>query len=1784
MPAIGGAGDRFEFEFSEKGLSAVGAKIKVAEERLARLEHQANETDRALKDVGSHGAGGIRGVTRDMDGLDRQSRRSHQGVRGLDGAVRDMGQALRVVQAPAAVAGLAALAGAASSAGGAAVGLVAALAPVAGAVAALPGLAAAGGQAFGVFKLAILGVGEALKAMSDAEKTSGADAAAAAKAREAAAERQRAAANRVRDATIGVRDAEESSADRVASATEQVRSAKQRLISTQEDAKRAQEDLTRARVDARAKLQDLREEAEKGALSEERASLDVERARQRIIEVAKKGAKASSLDRHEADLSYREAVASLEEIRHRRADAAKEFHDAQKRGVNGSREVVAAQERVRDAAKSVGEAHRDVGKAQAGVSKAQREGAQQVAKAQTALADAITEQRKALQDLGVKGSSSAAKVGQALAALSPAGQKFTRFLFGLRPELKALQAAAQSGFLPGLQTGIQHVNKLFPLMKTAVSDTAVTMGDLAREGGELLSSGPWRDDFRAITKSSTVLIGDFGHAGLDLMKALKDVTVAAIPMTNEFGRMTAAGAKTVATFTAHARATGDLRDFFIKTVDTTKILGSILGDVGVVLWEIGKAALPLGTGLLKTFEKLADNARQFFTSTEGRAELQDFFTRIQPVLDSVGRIITLMAKDMGNSLNASLHLSEKLAEIGKQHPALERVAAAASEIALLGKVTGIGGAVGPLLTLATKAGPLGGVGLAIAGIGAAAGIAYLENEDFRKSVDDLFNDLKTGWTDSDAKRLQTNLTKGLTPPSQGVLNGEDFGHAVTRSWRDVWESNLKPALDDAKKKFGQVHSAWNDFMKGFNTEETGKITNFAQNLGAFAQGLTQLAGDVKRATAGAYHWLDDMAMGLQHGADAATKKVHDAVVGWFKRMVAGVKDFLGINSPSTVFAGIGRDIIAGLLAGVKERWAGAYKWMTGIPAAAARAIRDFGPKITTVATAGWNAWTAKAKAKWEEFKGWAKGIPGSAAATIRGFGSRITTVAATGWNAWTAASKTKWEGFKAWAKGIPLSAAQTIGAFGTRLREVAGTGWSAFLAQGKSAWATIKNWLLTLPGNAAVAMRGLGPRIGGVFKSAFAGASRVLNSFTTGIQRISDKLGSGKLGMPKMPELGGPGGDFGGGTFARGGPVLSRRGGGGVPYSKGVRGKDSVTIRATPGEYVMTPEMVNAVPGGMRTLEGWRHASNATAPARSRIRSAGLPGEARGGQLAVPRAVGGRIAGLVPSFLAALRAYSAGIGRDLTVGSGFRTRAEQAALYRAKPGLAAPPGRSHHEQGLAADISPQLGGTKLGNPAAARYGLRFPMSWEPWHIEPTSLRGGRASVAGGGGGGIDAGPLLRGLAGPLLARLGKIPGAPGKLAKAGGQQILDAAIGHLSAGGGGGGPGGVTVGGGKLSAAEAWIIGKESGGRTSADNPSSTAFGLGQLLISNRRRYAARLGVSPGTTDYNAQLKMFRMYVKERYGTPERAKAFWQAHGWYGAGGPVQTGGPAARPMARGMAAGGLVGNARTLFAHLARGKPISKDFSYKGMPKGYNPAQLAKAFYASHKGFKFSSTGKVRARIRSWLRSIIPAPAPANIYGTTLEEFIGRKKRAPGGAPIVAKASLASSLEQAFSARASLVQNAPSVSGNLAMRWYRKPAKGVTPQSFYMNDVKDKNRGKSGYIQSSRGTWQKGTRHQIAWRTNLWNRYKHQGLTKRLMSYAPGRAPAVTGTGGVTPKQVYRPRSGGVPGGHPGGKPTAGVSIGTGAVQVHINASGGVDEDMVQRVVTNAFRDFAGLIEVRGA
>lgn len=103
--------------------------------------------------------------------------------------------------------------------------------------------------------------------------------------------------------------------------------------------------------------------------------------------------------------------------------------------------------------------------------------------------------------------------------------------------------------------------------------------------------------------------------------------------------------------------------------------------------------------------------------------------------------------------------------------------------------------------------------------------------------------------------------------------------------------------------------------------------------------------------------------------------------------------------------------------------------------------------------------------------------------------------------------------------------------------------------------------------------------------------------------------------------------------------------------------------------------------------------------------------------------------GLDPALSGPLRRMIADAPGSITVNSGRRTPAEQLDLWessdRTGVWVAWSDGQSctsMHCRGLAADLAFGPGMQEWAHDNAARYDLCFPMSWEPWHIEPCGAR------------------------------------------------------------------------------------------------------------------------------------------------------------------------------------------------------------------------------------------------------------------------------------------------------------------------------------------------------------------------------------------------------------------------------------------------------------------------------
>lgn len=530
-----------------------------------------------------------RTTQRESERTRRSNRDTERSFFSLDGAVARVNRTMtffrttiRILKWPALIAGVGAALQGVNALTGGVVALVSALAPLSGLLVTLPAALGTFGQVMGVSLLGVSGVKDAVKALNDEQTKSGGVA-------EDAAKRQRAAASQIRSAEEQLGDAQRSSAD-------------------------AQDGLNEARRSAVESLQDMRNAAIEARLGEQGAQMALRRAISDLWK-AEADPKSSLLDLEELELRVRDSRQALKEARIENRRAQVEDRRGQKGGVKGDPGVL-------DARRALADANRDVSRSARGLAEAERDA------------------NESLSETG----STVSKVEEAFSGLNPEAAKFSRFLFGLKPQLEGMQRTAAKGFLPGAEKGITAAIRNLPIVEKVIGGTSRVMGTLSERAGKLFGSKGFGKDFETIGRGNSRTLGLMGRSAEHLTKGLTNVLVVAQPFLRWVG-------KTINHFSAYIekstevnRKNGDMAKFFGRTRQVVEVLGSIFQSLGATLGVIGEEAAPLGRQMLKAFDEGAEGLERWSESTKGRDSIAQYFKDAKGPLWEAGRLVRDIVK------------------------------------------------------------------------------------------------------------------------------------------------------------------------------------------------------------------------------------------------------------------------------------------------------------------------------------------------------------------------------------------------------------------------------------------------------------------------------------------------------------------------------------------------------------------------------------------------------------------------------------------------------------------------------------------------------------------------------------------------------------------------------------------------------------------------------------------------------------------------------------------------------------------------------------------------------------------------------------------------------------------------------------------------------------------------------------------------------------------------------------------------------------------------------------
>lgn len=505
-------------------------------------------------------------------------------------------------------------------------------------------------------------------------------------AQEQAGERQAEAERRVADASEQAAERIQTAQRRLAQVesdgAQKIVTAQGRIASAHADVQRAVEDLQAATESAMERQKDLALQVSGAALDEEAAQIALTRAKKRLADITGPGSTASALDKQEADLEYRQAEQRLKEIQLQNQRLAQEKQESDEKGVQGSDQVVAAQERVtaavqaeqaareelgatqrevaadiadaqaelvkaqRDGARDIADAQADLARtqrdnarsiadAQAAIVKAQRDGARSVADAQRAISQAMR------SGAAAAGGTSAAvtSLNAALDNLSPAGQRFARFISNtLMPRFKDLRFAVQEALLPPLQKAITKALPLLDVIQKGLVGTGKVIGGFTLDLADLMTQPAFKRDMGDIMASNNRALTDFGKAAIPLIDILRRVADVAGPVLLEpFAKWTRQVAE--AANASDRLSKSRIRDFLERARDTAVKLAGIIGNVVGGLYNLGRAARPTGDTMLDDLAEAAKEFNKWTADPANQARIKAFFDNTLPLMRELGDLL-----------------------------------------------------------------------------------------------------------------------------------------------------------------------------------------------------------------------------------------------------------------------------------------------------------------------------------------------------------------------------------------------------------------------------------------------------------------------------------------------------------------------------------------------------------------------------------------------------------------------------------------------------------------------------------------------------------------------------------------------------------------------------------------------------------------------------------------------------------------------------------------------------------------------------------------------------------------------------------------------------------------------------------------------------------------------------------------------------------------------------------------------------------------------------------------
>ncbi|MEW1843137.1 hypothetical protein AB0392_34795 [Nonomuraea angiospora] len=540
---------------------------------------------------------------------------------------------------------------------------------------------------------------------------------------------------------------------------------------------------------------------------------------------------------------------------------------------------------------------------------------------------------------------------EAVAKLSPAAQAAAFELDALSNPITRLRTSVQDALFAPLVGGITQLSVLLGPLSSGMSGVASEIG-LA--GAQVIRFATSSDSIRALLYIFGALRGvlaELRPAIEPLLAGFRDLAAVGAGFSVSLAASIGDAAARFGEFLSNAARSGQALTWMENAATVFDQLGSILSNVLGIVRGVFAAMQTGGSGALGVIGQLLSQVNAFVNSAQGQQVLVTIFQSLaqvgsvlMPIFTALGGSLALIAPHvaaiavgLGPGLAAAVSaLGPALAALG---PGLTLVAEMLSKafaspelqaglLALGQGISAVLSAAAPLLpVIGQLAGILGQIlGAALANLAAALGPVI---QALSSSLQPLLPVLSSAVTQLAAAtapltaqigQLLAQAIKTVLPPLvQLAMDLLPPTLELVKALIPVitsWVGSLSEILGVLQPIIGplmEIATAALPFWIKIITAVV-KLLN-----GDFEGALASIMGAIKGFGDTIFRAGEALMDGLWNGIVAAGNMIKDRIVGFLRSILPQpVLDFLGIHSPSKLFAKMGREVPAGLALGITQ--------------------------------------------------------------------------------------------------------------------------------------------------------------------------------------------------------------------------------------------------------------------------------------------------------------------------------------------------------------------------------------------------------------------------------------------------------------------------------------------------------------------------------------------------------------------------------------------------------------------------------------------------------------------------------------------------------------------------------------------------------------------------------------------------------------------------------------------------------------------------------------------------